>query len=148
MTVNLDDRVFIRRETGFVPADVHAEELLNSVKLNQECILSLRTSRNPAHHRRLFALLKVVCDNSERYNDVEVLLYDLKVATGLYRTAVNYLTGEVYPVADSISFASMSQARFAEWYKRAVEAMSEHLGIDVDTLAAEVWAVTDRKAQN
>jgi hypothetical protein len=146
MTINLDDRVFIRRAQSFVPADVHAEEMLNSVKLNAECILSRRTARNVAHHRRLFALLKVACDHSTRYSDPVVFLSDLKVLTGLATMRFNYLTGEVYPVEQSISFSAMSQSRFDEWYKLATEKISEHLGIDIETLAAEVWAQSERKA--
>jgi hypothetical protein len=145
MTVNLDDRVFIRREHSFVPADIHAEEMMNGVKLNAECILSRRSARNPAHLRRLFALLRVTCDHSPRYNDPTVLLSDLKVLTGLAVTRYNHLTGEVYPVELSISFPAMSQARFDEWYKLAIEKLSAHLGTDIDTLAAEVWAQSERR---
>lgn len=145
MTINLDDRVFIRRPDSFVPADVHAEEILNSVKLGAECILSRRTARNVAHHRRLFALLKIACEHSPRYSDPTVLLSDLKVLTGMATMRFNFLTGEVYPVEESISFASMSQARFDEWYRLATEKISEHLGVDIETLAAEVWAQSERR---
>ena len=145
MTVNLDDRVFIRREHSFVPADIHAEEMLSSVKLNGECILSRRTARNPAHHRRLFALLKIACDHSPHYNDPTVLLSDLKVLTGLATMRFNHLTGEVYPVEESISFSAMSQARFDDWYKLAIQKISDHLRTDIDALAAEVWAQTERR---
>lgn len=93
----------------------------------------------------MFALLKIACDHSPHYNDPTVLLSDLKVLTGLATMRFNHLTGEVYPVEESISFSAMSQARFDDWYKLAIQKISDHLRTDIDALAAEVWAQTERR---
>ena len=148
MSSDLDARSYIRRPQGFVPADIHAEDFLNTVPIGREVLLSIRKPRNPGHHRRLFGLLKVTLDQTDRWADSTVLLEDLKLATGLFETRVSAFTGMPYPVAASISFASMNQDRFEAWYAKAIAVLSDHLGTDVDTLAQEVWQATEtgRKA--
>ena len=98
----------------------------------------------------MFALLKVVVENSDHWADTTVLLDDLKLATGLFETRVSAISGMPYPVPASISFAALSQERFEGWYVKALRVLSEHLGVDVETLGSEVTAaafdVEDRRA--
>ncbi|MBN6820671.1 DUF1367 family protein [Methylobacterium organophilum] len=138
MSADLDGRLFIRRAQGFVPADIHAEEAMQKVAVGSTVMLTVRRPRNPAHHRKLFALFAVVLEQTDRWADSTVLLEDLKLATGLFETRVSALTGMPYPVPASISFAAMSQDRFAAWYEKAIRVLSEHLGCDVETLSREV----------
>jgi len=140
MTTDLEGRLFIRRAQGFVPADLHAEDAMNKVAVGATVMLTVRRPRNPAHHRKLFALFSVVLEQTDRWADSTVLLEDLKLATGLFETRVSALTGMPYPVPASISFAAMSQDRFAAWYEKAIRALSDHLGTDVETLSREVAA--------
>jgi hypothetical protein len=138
---DLDARAFIRRPQGFVPADVMSQDMLDAIPIGKEVLLSIRKPRNPSHHRKLFALLKVTIDQTDRWADTTVLLEDLKLATGLFTTRISAFTGMPYPAAASISFASMPQDRFEEWYRKATAVLSEHLGTDVETLSAEVAAL-------
>ena len=140
---DLDGRLFIRRVQGFVPADVHAEDAMAKVAIGSTVMLTVRRPRNPAHLRKLFALLNVTVENSDRWADKHVLLEDLKLATGLFETRVSALTGMPYPVPASISFAAMTQARFDDWYAKAVRVLSDHLGTDVEKLSAEISVTVD-----
>ncbi|HEY8354554.1 MAG TPA: DUF1367 family protein, partial [Methylophilaceae bacterium] len=89
--------------------------------------------------RKLFALLNLVKDNTDRWPTVETLLDDLKVATGLFETRINAVTGLPYVVARSISFASMSQDEFEEWFNRAVDVICrEVLVMERGELMAEI----------
>ncbi|MGA0595652.1 DUF1367 family protein [Enterovirga sp. CN4-39] len=135
---DLDARAFIRRPQGFVPADIMAEDAMNKVAIGSTVLLTVRRPRNPKHHRKLFALLNVTLEQTDRWADSTVLLEDLKLATGLFETRVSALSGMPYPVPASISFAAMSQERFEAWYAKAIQALSEHLGVDVEALNAEV----------
>lgn len=145
---DLDGRLFIRRPQGFVPADAMAEEAMNKVAVGSTVMLTVRRPRNPAHHRKLFALFHVVLEQTDRWADATVLLEDLKLATGLFETRVSALTGMPYPVPASISFAAMSQDRFEAWYAKAIRVLSEHFGTDVETLGREVAeaAISTRRA--
>lgn len=138
MSADLEGRLFIRRGQGFVPADLHAEDAMNKVAVGATVMLTVRRPRNPAHHRKLFALFTVVLEQTDRWADSTLLLEDLKLATGLFETRVSALTGMPYPVPASISFAAMSQDRFAAWYEKAIRVLSDHLGCDVETLSREV----------
>lgn len=135
---DLDGRLFIRRPQGFVPADIMAEDAMNKVAVGSTVMLTVRRPRNPAHHRKLFALFSVVLEQTDRWADSTVLLEDLKLATGLFETRVSALTGMPYPVPASISFAAMSQDRFEAWYAKAIRVLSDHLGTDVEALGREV----------
>lgn len=138
---DLDGRLFIRREQAFVPADLHAEEALRKYPVGSTVMLTLRRPRNPRHHRKLFAIFDVVLGQTDRWADEVVLLEDLKLATGLFTTRISAFTGMPYPVPASISFAAMSQDRFETWYAKALLVLSQHLGVDVETLGREIGEV-------
>ena len=140
---DLDARAFIRRPQGFVPADVMADEMMQKVPVGAQVLLTVRKPRNVQHHRKLFALLNVVTQQTDRWADTTILLEDLKLATGLFETRVSGLNGMPYPVPASISFAAMSQDLFELWYAKAIAVLSEHIGTDVETLAGEVAAAVD-----
>lgn len=135
---DLDARLYIRRPQGFVPADIMSEDAMNKVPIGATVMLTMRRPRNPRHHRKLFALMHVVLEQTDRWADSTVLLEDLKLATGLFETRVSALSGMPYPVPASISFAAMAQDRFEAWYEKAIRVLSEHLGTDVETLSREV----------
>lgn len=144
---DLQARAFVKRGAGLFPSDVFAEEFVGGLKDGREILLSARRARNPAHHRKLFALLRKVTDNSERWANEAVLLEDLKLATGLFTTRVNEFNGMPYPVPASISFAAMPQDEFSRWYERAIVVLADILGCTPAELDSEVEAmVHDRSA--
>ncbi|WP_149313497.1 hypothetical protein [Methylobacterium sp. P1-11] len=137
---DLSARCFIKRGTSLWAADMHADDFLRGIKDGSEVLVTIRRPRSVQHHRKLFALFAVVLEQTDRWADSTMLLEDLKLATGLFETRVSALTGMPYPVPASISFAAMSQDRFAAWYEKAIRVLSEHLGTDVETLSREVSA--------
>lgn len=143
---DLSARCFRKRGTSLWAADIEADEMMQGVKEGAEVLVTVRRPRSIDHHRRLFALLKVVVQQSDRWADEIVLLEDLKLATGLFETRVSALTGMPYPVPASISFASMDQTRFSAWYEKATQVLSQHLGCDVESLLEEVEQRIKRRA--
>jgi hypothetical protein len=135
---DLDARAFVRRLHGLVPADFMAEELFQAIPIGKEVLVTIRRARNPKHHRKLFALLRVVTENTDRWANEAVLLEDLKLATGLFSTRVSGFTGMPYPVPASISFAAMDQTAFAAWYERALVKLAEVLGCSPAELDEQV----------
>lgn len=136
MKPDLECRAFIRRGKSLVPADVHAEDIFESIKDGKQCLVRIWKPRNVDHHRKLFAILNCVCDNSEVYNDVEELLSIVKIAVG-YTNAVQGLDGNIYRIPQSISFASMPQDKFERFFKRATYALSKISGIPESVLLEE-----------
>lgn len=135
---DLDARAFVRRQHGLVPADIMADELLQALPIGKEVLVTIRRARNPKHHRKLFALLRVVTENTDRWANEAVLLEDLKLVTGLFSTRVSGFTGMPYPVPASISFAAMDQTAFAAWYERALVKLAEVLGCTPSDLDQQV----------
>jgi hypothetical protein len=136
MKPDFESRAFIRRGNTLVPADVHAEDLFEGIKDGKKVLIRIWSPRNIDHHRKLFAILNCVCENSEKWNDVEELLQVVKIATG-YVTVVQGLDGDIYRIPKSISFASMPQDQFNRFFNRAVYTLSQISGISEDVLLEE-----------
>ncbi|MCO5092631.1 hypothetical protein [Bosea sp. (in: a-proteobacteria)] len=139
MSNDLRSRVFVKRNGGLFPGDALARAAFAKMKDGAGYLVNLHRPRNLMHHRKLFALLNLVQDNTDRWPTVETLLDDLKISTGLFETRVNAVTGIPYIVAKSISFASMTQDEFEQWFERAVDLICKQvLAMDREYLLAEI----------
>jgi hypothetical protein len=135
---DLDGRCFIRRGDTFVPADFVAQEWMRDlVKDGGEIILTGRKPRNPKHHRWFFAMLRIVCRATGRWEDEDELLDALKLAVGHVRS-VETLAGEIIRLPRSIAFAALGQDAFARFVKRCLYVLNVHTGIDPEDLMREV----------
>jgi hypothetical protein len=63
---------------------------------------------------------------------------DLIITSGRYDEIVNKITGEVYKLANSISFASMDQNEFNQLYEDTKGIISKWLGIDNETIEEQI----------
>lgn len=79
--------------------------------------------RNGPQHRRLFALLQVVAENSEVYDTAERALVAVKLAAGYCDDAIDPRTGRTVPVVRSIRYEAMDQPTFERFYAAAVDAV-------------------------
>lgn len=142
MSNELRSRFFVKKEGALVPGDGDAALAFSKMKDGHGYLLNVTRPRNVMHHRKLFALLSVVQDNTDKWPTVETLLADLKISTGLFETRVNMVTGLPYVVAKSISFASMSQDEFEDWFERAVDLISKQvLEMDRAHLVEEINSI-------
>jgi hypothetical protein len=94
--------------------------------------------RNVRFHRKFFALLKIAYENQSDYRLMEDLRRDLIITSGHYDEVVNFMTGEVYKIAKSISFSNMEETEFNLIYNDVKEVIIKWLGIDNETLNTEV----------
>jgi hypothetical protein len=139
MSNELRSRIFVKRGSALVPGDADAAMGFAKMKEGAGYLVSVHRPRNLMHHRKLFALLNLVQDNTDKWPTVETLLDDLKISTGLFETRINAVTGIPYVVAKSISFASMPQDEFEQWFERAVDLISKQvLEMDRAYLLAEI----------
>jgi hypothetical protein len=108
---------------GFIPADPEAQELFDKLDPGQVVRAEVKRMRHPAHHRKLFALLKLCVENSEGWSTESLLDY-LKIETGHF-TPITFpaMPGYVFKKPKSISFGNMGQDAFEKFYSAAIDVM-------------------------
>jgi len=104
-------------------------ELAKKVPLNEPIVFEWSKPRNLRFHKKFFALLNMVYENQEQYNNIEHLRKDLTISAGYYDLRFN-IEGVEVQEAKSISFASMDDVEFSEFYNRIVDVVVKWLGID------------------
>jgi len=114
------DVLLVREGTRLGAADPISAEAIAGIKLHETVTASIRRPRNGKHHRKLFALLKLVFDNQNTFATTEQLLDALKLATGLFDVGKT-VDGIPFASPKSISFAAMDQNAFEQWYDKAIE---------------------------
>jgi hypothetical protein len=114
------DLLLVREGQKLAAADPISLEALETIRLKETVTATIRRSRNPGHHRKLFALLQVIFPHQSQFATTQDLLNALKVATGYFDTGIT-IDGIPFMTPKSIAFASMAQTQFEEWYDRVVE---------------------------
>ncbi|TZG25625.1 DUF1367 family protein [Sphingomonas montanisoli] len=115
---------FRKTLSGFEPVSAAARDFHAKTKLGQTVQLTGRRPRNPGHHRKFFALLGILVDNTDQFASTEDALIAVKAATG------HGVWKKLHPKADreifiphSIDFASMPQDEFEAFYNLAFAAI-------------------------
>lgn len=93
--------------------------------------------RNGRFHRKFFALLQLVADNSEVYDTAEKALVAVKLVTGHFDLMVHPETGEILQIPRSISYDSMEQGEFDTFYSAAIDAVLRHILPTMDRETAD-----------
>lgn len=129
-----------RTLAGLVPADAAASELLTRVPLNATVRASIVRPRNMKLHARYWVLCDLVATHHAELNTRDQVHEVLKILTGHCDVIAMRGTGEVIRVPRSISFAAMSADEFEAFYRRACDAVVEHLlpGVSLDDVRDEV----------
>lgn len=110
-----------------MPDSEQDQERVKRFKLGDVVRAKVSKPRNYEHHKKLFALLGFIADNSDVYNTPEKVLTVLKILTGHCEFIADPRTGELMAQPASISFEVMDQIEFSEWYEKAVNAAVQHL---------------------
>lgn len=116
---------------GLVPMYDSDGEQLHKLRKGDVVKCHITRSRNVGHHKKFFALLRMVTDNlPERVAEenciygTESLLNCIKEDLGLYSIVYDRRGREVVRY-DSISFDSMAQDEFETFYKAAVNVIMD-----------------------
>lgn len=129
--------LFRRGEHGLVPLD---DELPGWKRIKPGDIVDIEyvRPRSQKFHRLLWALLKLVADNQEQYGMDEIL--DV-VKIGVGHTRVIAMPGDfVFRVPKSISFASLDDDEFADFFRSAVDfVISDLVPFNREALLREVY---------
>lgn len=93
--------------------------------------------RHGKHHRKLFALLNLVAENSETYDTTEKALVAVKLVTGYADPVIDPRTGEMVQVPQSISYDSMDQDKFDLFYEAAIDGVLRYILTGMDRGTAD-----------
>lgn len=131
--------LLIREGDTLKAADALSSSALAKIKKGELLTAKIHRPRNPKHHRKLWALLQAVYDNQEFYATTDDLLTGLKIETGLF-DKLKTTRGIPVIIPKSISFTAMDQARFEEWYEKAVDVILTRIlpGVNREELTAHV----------
>lgn len=120
----------IRTLSGnFKPAYDSDIELSKKIKINQVYEFEFKQPRNYMFLKKFFALVNLVYQNQEQYNNIEHLRRDLIIESGNYDLRHD-LNGVEIREAKSISFASMSQIEFDKLYCDVIDVIVKYFHFD------------------
>jgi hypothetical protein len=108
-------------------------EVAKKIKVNEPIEFEFKNVRNYEFHKKYFALINMVFDNQELYNDINDLRHDLIISAGYYKEQTN-IQGERIKIAKSISFAKMDELEFQELYNKTIDVVVNWLGWDFDDI--------------
>jgi hypothetical protein len=122
-----------------VAADPYSLDALQGLPKGQTLNVTIKRPRNVKHHRKFFALLGIVYDAQSRYPTTDHLLNAIKIAIGHY-DLVPLTKKHTVIQTRSISFASMDQAAFEQFYDRVILVIVKDIlpGVQAKELEAQV----------
>ena len=129
--------ILIRTLSGFKTAYESDHEQAKKIKIGEPYEYEYKKTRNILFHRKFFALIKLVYDNQEQYQNIEDLREDLTVEAGFYRITYN-LHGEEIKKAKSINFSSMDDTEFSELYSAVLKVIEHYFKFDREEIAEEI----------
>jgi hypothetical protein len=125
----MKDIALRRTQDGFEPWDEHAAEQIASYKPGAYCLADVVQLRDPTFHRRAMSLLRFGYSYWEPpqqqlvdgvpidvVRNFDVYRKEVTILAGYYDLCATF-SGEVRLEAKSISFRSMEEGEFREWFK-------------------------------
>lgn len=86
--------------------------------------------RSNQHHNLYWAALRNACKATGKWPTEKHLHNELKWSCGYAQLKFNKITGEHMRLLDSISFDTMTQKEFSEYFELAMQKLSEAIGFD------------------
>lgn len=127
----------IKTLSGFKACYDSDSEKAKKIPLNEPFVVTYTKKRNIKFHRKFFALINMLYDNQEQYNNVEYLRKDLIVESGFYDLRYG-IHGEEIKEAKSISFANMDETEFSELYNRVIDTIVRCFNFDREDIIENV----------
>ena len=112
-------------------------ELIKKLKLNTEYQVEIKQPRNYRFLKKFFALINMVYENQETYNNIDDLRHDLIVSAGYYRKTIN-MQGVEVKRANSVSFSKMNETQFSELYNSVIDVVVKWLGFDKEDIKTNI----------
>ena len=133
--------IFRKTLTGFWPDDENAQKMAKRVKIGDFIEVEIKQPRNIHHHRKFWKLIQMVYENQDHYQSADDVCTAFKFAIGHTRK-IRTRYGEI-EIPESISFASMDQHGFENFYDKAIDFLIADVipGLDRADLEREITEV-------
>ena len=136
--------ILVKTDTGLrgsTPADHDAwtkfKRRLETTKPGTYLRIESTRPRNGAHHKKLFALLQLVAENSETYDTVEKALVAIKLVSGYTDPFIDPISGKLTQMPKSIAYESMDQDEFDKFYQAAIDGVLSYILPQFDSAQAD-----------
>lgn len=120
----------------FVPAFDSDHESAKKIGMGEIFEIDYKKVRNPKFHRKFFALIKLVYDNQESFENMNDLRHWLTMKAGFYKE-VTTPDGTMF-LPESISFSTMDEIKFSELYNRVVDVVIKRFSMTSETIESEL----------
>lgn len=100
-----------------------------------EC--EIKKPRNYMFHKKFFALINMIFQNQEHYKNIDDLRHDLTIEAGYY-TLREDMKGNTIKKANSISFASMDERDFNEYYNKVLDCIVLYFNFNKELIIENV----------
>lgn len=122
---------------SFMPSYGSDHEAAKKIKTGNTVECEIKQSRNILFHRKYFALLNLVYENQEVYQNLDHLRHDLTLEAGFYDVRYN-IHGEEIKQVKSISFASMSEFEFNELYSKTLDVIVKYFKFEREEIEENI----------
>jgi len=110
---------------------------MKRIKVGDLLQCEIKKPRNYQFHKKFFALLNMIYQNQERYNNIDHLRNDLTIEAGFYTLRQNLKGEEIYE-ADSISFSKMNEEKFEDYYSKCLDVIVKYFNFDKQSIIDNV----------
>lgn len=134
-----------RGASVLIAADEEARCVMDHIKDGTDLMVEIKRARNPRQHRLFFALLNLLVQNSDAFDNVEQALSAVKIGIGEVDPMIDARSGKTFWTLRSIAFESCEQDRFNRIFERSLSLICDRwlIGTDRDDLRREVMDMTD-----
>jgi hypothetical protein len=126
--------VMMRKGFTLVPYGEVAESEFDKIPSKEPVIVAIHQPRHPEHHAKLWAILTKVAQFDPTFGTAEAVLVWLKLKMPNMHHVYRFRGEQLVIVPKSISFASMDQITFRQFYDEAMQLLAERLGCDPEEL--------------
>jgi len=132
------DITLVKQFNGsFLPAYEGDLDKAKKIKPNKTVMCKITQPRNIKFHSKFFALINLVYNNQDHYNNIDHLRKDLTIASGFYEKRFT-MHGEEVTEAKSISFAKMTELEFSELYSAFLRSIEKYFHFDKESVQREI----------
>lgn len=103
-----------------VPIDQQGIDALAVVQNGKYVLIEPKLTRNPNQLRFFWSLVTIIFSHDDKYPSKSKVADDLKIAVGHF-TIHTHRDGSTEPVPKSISFGSMDQESFTEFFNKVLD---------------------------
>lgn len=124
------DITLIKDDSGlfhpFMQPDIEAAA---KIPVGEDNVFRLQRIRNPRHHRKYFALIKLAFQNQDTYQDEYVFRKMMEMKSGYYTPVTTDKEVTIY-IPKSISYNVLDQDGFSDLYDKVFIEITKFLKIE------------------